>query len=85
MKCGVVMRIGRWISWLRMQGIDGSVFVEDDIAAQPIVLEAQATAFTVPRTLDRILGYAGFRTVLHPGHAVAVRIQERHIPARPRR
>ena len=61
-----------------MQCADGSVLVEDDIAAQPIVLEAQATAFTVPRTLDSIRGHAGFGTVLHPGHAVAVRIQERH-------
>src|ERR1700722_2263436 len=46
--------------------------------AQPVVLEADATALTVPRTLDSIRGHAGFGTVLHPGHAVAVRIQERH-------
>src|SRR5665213_2820548 len=61
-----------------MQGADGSVLVEDDIAAQPIVLEAQAAAFTVPRTLDGILRYAGFGAVLHPGHAVAMGVQEGH-------
>src|ERR1017187_7807840 len=66
-----------------MQGADDSVLVEDDIAAQPVELVAHAAALTVPGTLDGILGHASFGAVLHPGHAVAVGIQEAH--PRPRR
>ena len=61
-----------------MQGAYDSVLVEDDVAAQPVELVAHATALTVAGTLDSILGRAGFGIVLHPGHAVAVRIQEAH-------
>ncbi len=53
-----------------MQGADGLVLVEDDIAAEPVELVAHATTLAVPGTLDGILGHAGFGTVLHPGHAV---------------
>ena len=62
-----------------MQGAYGSVFVEDDIAAQPVELVAHATALTVSGTLDGIPGYAGFRPILHPGNSVTtVGIREHH-------
>src|ERR1019366_5102569 len=59
------------------------MLVKDDIVAESLELVAHAAALAVPRTRDGIRGHAGFGTVLHPGHAVALRIQERH--SRPRR
>lgn len=68
-----------------MQVAGQLVFVEDDIAAYPGKLVAHATALTVPRTPNGILGYAGFRAVLHPRDSVAVGIEELAAPARPSR
>ena len=66
-----------------MPGADDSVFVEDDIAAQPIVLEALVAARAVPGALDGVLRYAVFGPAPNPGHAVPSGIQEAH--PRPRR
>jgi hypothetical protein len=54
------------------------VLVEHYIAAESRQLITQATSLAVPRTPNGILGYAGFGSVLHPGHAVAAGIVERH-------
>ena len=72
MKCGVVEGYCEGVK------VGVLVLVENYIAAQPWQFIAQATGLTVPRTPNGILGYAGFRSVLHPGHAVAVGIVESH-------
>lgn len=74
MKCGVVGLIARRVT----QSAGQLVLVKDYIAAQLWQFIAQATGLTVPRTPNGILGYAGFRSVLHPGHTVAIRIVELH-------
>ena len=61
-----------------MRSLKRLVLAEDYIAAQPWQFVAQATGLTVPRAPHGILGYSGFRSVLHPGHAVVVRIVEPH-------
>lgn len=60
------------------QAVRDLVLVEDDIVAQALELIAHAACLTIPGTLNRIRGHAGFCAVLHPGHAVAMGIREAH-------
>ncbi len=59
-------------------GAAHSMLVKDDIVAESLELVAHAAALAVPRAFDGIRGHAGFGSVLHPSHAVAVGIREAH-------
>lgn len=54
------------------------MFVEDHIYTKARELIAQATGLTISWTLDGVFGYAGFGSILHPGHSVIMGILEVH-------